>query len=63
MGCLPMAKRIGIDCVEDLLLLLLHLDCHIKPPAGPSIQLCQENRLYMVHSTILQRQLTNLQVC
>ena len=50
-----MAKRINIDGVEDLLLLLLYLDCHIEAPACPSIQLRQQNRLHTVNSAILQQ--------
>ena len=54
MGCLPVAKWINIDGVEDLLLLLLYPDCHIEAPASPSIQLCQQNWLHTVNLTILQ---------
>lgn len=51
-----MAERISSNCVEDLLLLLLHLDCHIESPASPSVQLSQKDRLYLVHSAILRQQ-------
>ena len=49
---------VNTDCVEDFLLLLLHLDCQIETPAGPAEHLCQQNGLHLVQLAILQQQQT-----
>ncbi len=48
-----MFEGVYIDCVEKLLLLLLHLHCNVKAPARPAVHLCQENRLNVIKSAVL----------
>jgi len=46
-------EGVYIDCVEHLLLLLLHLHCNVEAPAGPAVHLYQENWLNVLKSAIL----------
>ena len=50
---IPVASRVYIDGIEDLLLLLLHLDRNVEAPAGPAEHLCQQYGLNNIQSAIL----------
>ena len=51
-----MFEGVYIVGIQHLLLLLLHLHCNVEAPAGPAVNLCQENWLSVLKSPILQKQ-------
>lgn len=50
----PVLARVCTDGVEDLLLLLLHLNSHVEAPTGPAVHLCQQYWLNVFKAAILQ---------